>query len=49
MFVLKKKNAERSKLEFQKIRQAFLYLGGYFVAIRTIFVLVNRRALRSSL
>lgn len=47
MFVLKRKNAARSKAEFDKIKHAFLYLGGYFVAIRALFLLVNRRTLRS--
>eukprot|EP00631_Chrysoreinhardia_giraudii_P001435 CAMPEP_0197423008 /NCGR_PEP_ID=MMETSP1170-20131217/18847_1 /TAXON_ID=54406 /ORGANISM="Sarcinochrysis sp, Strain CCMP770" /LENGTH=47 /DNA_ID= /DNA_START= /DNA_END= /DNA_ORIENTATION= len=45
MFVIKKKSAQRSVAEFQRIKQAFMYLGGYFVAIRAIYLVVNRRAL----
>lgn len=47
MFVLKKKNTQQWMAGLERIKVSFYYLGGYFVAIRALYLIVNRRALRA--
>jgi len=42
MFVIKKKSAQKSLAEYARLRNSFLCLAGYFVAVRALYLVVNR-------
>lgn len=46
MFAIKKKSHKKSMAEFAKLKTNFVCLGCYFLAVRALYLLVNRKALR---
>jgi len=45
MFVIKKKSQRKSMAEYSQLRTSCMYLGCYFVAIRALYLFVNRKNL----